>query len=171
MPAEDHHILKTYFPASASYSFTFNVFFWSLICSWETSLLEQFLYHHMSWWALVANIEQLWYHLNIWAALVIEHHVSWWEQWCHHMCCLVPPGPSALDTNCSCISGKRIEHVLWEIASLVDWEIFILLKSEKGFRYLRSLPLSLAREQSHPQLPIFAFCIKEMLTDSDEAYG
>ena len=84
MPAEDHHILKTYFPASASYSFTFNVFFWSLICSWETSLLEQFLYHHMSWWALVANIEQLWYHfMNIWAALVIEHHVSWWEQWCH----------------------------------------------------------------------------------------
>ena len=122
MPAEDHHILKTYFPASASYSFTFNVFFWSLICSWETSLLEQFLYHHMSWWALVANIEQLWYHfMNIWAALVIEHHVSWWEQWCQHMCCLVPPGPSALDTNCSCISGKRIEHVLWKIASLVDW--------------------------------------------------
>ena len=167
MPAEDHHILKTYFPASASYSFTFNVFFWSLICSWETSLLEQFLYHHMSWWALVANIEQLWYHfMNIWAALVIEHHVSWWEQWCQHMCCLVPPGPSPLDTNCSCISGKRIEHVVWEIASLVDWEIFILLKSEKGFRFLRSL----AREQSHPQLPIFTFCIKEMLTDSVEAY-
>ena len=64
MPAEDHHILKTYFPASASYSFTFNVFFWSLICSWETSLLEQFF---------ISPHELMSIGCKHWAALVSLH--------------------------------------------------------------------------------------------------
>ena len=163
MPAEDHHILKTYFPASASYSFTFNVFFWSLICSWETSLLEQ---------VFISPHELMSIGCKHWAALISLHeYMSSTGHWAPRELMGAVMSPHVLPGATRPLSTwHQLQLHLWKahwtccMRNCLSWEIFILLKS--GFRFLRSL----AREQSHPLLPIFAFCIKEMLTDSVEAY-